>query len=45
MKNWFKVLGVGCLVLAIAGCNTVEGIGRDIETAGDTIEKTANDNK
>lgn len=29
--------------LAVSGCNTVEGVGRDVEAAGDAIEDTAED--
>jgi predicted small secreted protein len=29
--------------LALAGCHTVEGFGRDVEAAGDAIEDAAND--
>lgn len=37
---------LGSLLLscfAIAGCNTVEGVGRDIENLGDAIEDEADD--
>jgi predicted small secreted protein len=37
---------LGALMLStvfIAGCNTVEGVGRDIEELGDEIEDTADD--
>lgn len=27
--------------LAVAGCNTVEGIGKDVKSAGDTVEDAA----
>lgn len=27
--------------LALAGCNTVEGVGEDLESAGEAIENTA----
>jgi len=27
--------------LMMAGCNTVEGVGRDVSSAGDTVAKTA----
>ncbi|MGF1633398.1 MAG: entericidin A/B family lipoprotein [Phycisphaerae bacterium] len=30
---------VAVLTLAIAGCNTTEGAGRDIEAAGEEIEE------
>jgi predicted small secreted protein len=29
----------------LAGCNTVEGAGKDIENAGDAIKDSARDNK
>lgn len=29
--------------MALAGCNTVEGVGRDVEALGDSIEDTAED--
>ncbi|MBL0140590.1 MAG: entericidin A/B family lipoprotein [Betaproteobacteria bacterium] len=31
--------------LALAGCNTVEGVGKDIKKGGEAIEKSANKNK
>jgi predicted small secreted protein len=37
---------VGALLVAgvfIGGCNTVEGVGRDIENLGDAIEDEADD--
>lgn len=30
--------------LLLTACNTVEGVGRDIEAAGDAIEDSARDN-
>ncbi|TSA20965.1 MAG: entericidin, EcnA/B family [Betaproteobacteria bacterium] len=33
-------VGVG-VVVAMYGCNTVEGIGRDLQQAGQVIEKEA----
>lgn len=31
--------------LAIAGCNTIEGAGRDVQSAGKAVEGTAQDSK
>jgi predicted small secreted protein len=31
--------------LALGACNTVEGVGRDVSSAGDTVAKTADDAK
>ena len=28
------------LVIAIAGCNTINGVGKDIEKAGEAVQKT-----
>jgi len=38
-----KLLSLGLLALALtlAGCNTVRGIGQDLEKAGAAIEKSA----
>jgi predicted small secreted protein len=29
------------VVLALSGCNTIEGLGKDIKKGGETIEKAA----
>ncbi len=39
MKSMIAVLFAAALTLS--GCNTVEGMGKDIEKAGETIEKAA----
>ena len=31
--------------LRVSACNTVEGVGRDVSSAGDTVADTANDAK
>lgn len=31
--------------LGLAGCNTMEGAGQDMEAAGDAIEDSASENK
>ena len=28
--------------LLVSACNTVEGVGKDVKSAGDTVAKTAN---
>jgi predicted small secreted protein len=35
----FSILGL----LVVAGCNTAEGIGEDVEAAGEAIEEEAED--
>lgn len=37
LRNLFLCL----VVAALAGCNTVEGLGKDIKEAGKSIEKAA----
>ncbi len=39
--NLIMKLLVASLVVALAGCNTVEGVGKDIKKAGEAIEKAA----
>ena len=40
-----KVLVIIAAVLAIAGCNTISGAGKDIEAAGHAVDKAAQDTK
>ncbi|MES2055046.1 MAG: entericidin A/B family lipoprotein [Pseudomonadota bacterium] len=42
-----KVMGMAVVAAAllVSACNTVEGVGRDIRSAGDTVAKTANSAK
>ena len=39
MSKWLAIM-VGTLVL-LAGCNTFEGIGKDISKAGETLENAS----
>jgi predicted small secreted protein len=34
MKN---VIALACIVLAVAGCNTISGMGRDVQKVGQVI--------
>ena len=38
-----KFLVVIVAVLAVAGCNTMSGMGKDIEAAGSAVDKAATD--
>ena len=42
-----KITGVLALaaVLALGACNTIEGAGKDVSSAGKTVAKTADDAK
>jgi predicted small secreted protein len=45
MKNTMKTLRVfilAVLAIASAACNTMQGLGKDIEKGGQAIEKAAN---
>ncbi|HYE51644.1 MAG TPA: entericidin A/B family lipoprotein [Azospirillaceae bacterium] len=35
-----SALLVAAAVLALAGCNTVAGVGKDVQKAGEAIQKT-----
>ncbi len=39
VRKVILVLAAGGLVLATAACNTVRGVGRDIESAADTVDR------
>ncbi len=39
--NKLVTLGIVAALLALSGCNTVRGIGQDVEKAGSVIEKSA----
>jgi predicted small secreted protein len=41
MKKLMTTALVSGLMLALAACNTVEGAGRDVKSAGQAIENTA----
>lgn len=42
-----KVIGLALVAgaLLVSACNTVEGVGKDVGSAGDTVAKTADDAK
>ncbi len=41
MRKLLSVLMGLAFVVAVAGCNTVEGVGKDVKKGGDVIEKAA----
>jgi predicted small secreted protein len=36
-----SILAAVCVVLAVSGCNTIEGAGKDVKAAGGAVEKAA----
>ncbi|AJW47200.1 MULTISPECIES: entericidin A/B family lipoprotein [Ralstonia] len=43
MKTLIALLALGCVVLA--GCNTMAGMGKDIQTGGQKLESAADSTK
>ncbi len=41
MKRIFSVAVLAAFTLSIWGCNTVKGVGRDVEKVGEKIEDAA----
>lgn len=42
MKRWMA-LAMACGALLLAGCNTMAGVGKDVEKGGEAVEKAAKD--
>ena len=40
-----SVLAAGIAATALSACNTVEGLGKDVKSAGKKVEEVAKDNK
>jgi predicted small secreted protein len=45
MKKLFILIALGASFLVLTGCNTVQGMGKDISKAGDAIEGAAKKSK
>lgn len=41
MKRMITVVLTLAMIIGLAGCNTVEGLGKDIKKGGEAIEKAA----
>lgn len=45
-KKWFQCLALVVVIVApLSACNTMEGLGRDTQAAGDALTDSAKDNK
>ena len=42
LSRWLVLASLG---LALAGCNTIEGAGKDVKAAGGAVEKAASKSK
>jgi len=40
-----KLIVILAAAIAVAGCNTISGMGKDIEAAGSAVDKAATDTK
>ena len=40
LKRMLALLLAGLVAVAVSGCNTVRGIGKDIEKGGEAIQKS-----
>jgi entericidin B len=45
MKKIAAALSLVAMSVAVAACNTVEGMGKDVKATGQAIEKAADKNK
>lgn len=45
MKTFLALIAAALAVAVLAGCNTMEGIGKDVKKGGEAIEKAADRNK
>ena len=43
-KNFLFIFGVLFLAISVLGCNTMRGVGKDVEGGGRSIQRTVNHN-
>ncbi len=41
MKRIFGVVALALFAISFAGCNTVQGVGKDVQKAGEKLEDAA----
>jgi len=39
------IFSLAVFALGVGGCNTIEGVGKDVKTTGSAVEKAAEKNK
>ena len=42
MKKLWLVLGMGMMVFTLSACETMKGLGKDVEDAGEWVQEKAN---
>jgi len=45
IKNMLNLLAIAAAAFALAACNTMDGLGKDIQKAGQSLEDAANKKK
>ena len=45
MKKLIALMALAGIVVAVTGCNTIEGAGKDVKAAGSAVEKAADKSK
>ncbi len=45
MKTMKKLFVAVAAVIAVTGCNTIAGMGKDLQAAGSAVDKAATDTK
>jgi len=45
MKITLKIIALIMAISLLAGCNTVEGFGKDMQQGGQSLQRDANQNK
>ena len=43
LAKWFISIALICFALAVASCNTIEGIGEDVQAGGEALSGAARD--
>ena len=42
MKKIYLVLAISCMVFTLSACETMKGLGKDVEDAGEWVQEKAN---
>jgi predicted small secreted protein len=45
LRKIVALIALAGFAFAVAGCNTMEGVGKDVKASGNAIEKAAEKNK
>jgi entericidin B len=45
MRKFFALAAAAALLTSVAACNTVEGLGKDTQAAGDAVADAARDTR